>query len=113
MACFRFKAQPQTQRPTQDLQSDFVAAIASDLDLDIVFSSLFEVNCAGIGGGQYSGTMFSAFFVNDNPKSIEFEIRSSESQFSKVNRAMLLTLALYNKAEAVCFCGPVMPPIHA
>ena len=71
------------------------------------------MNCAGMSGGQYSGTMFSAFFVNDNPTSIEFEIRSSESQFSKMNRAMLLTLELYKKAEAVCFCGPVMPSLHA
>ena len=113
MACFRFRAQSQTQRLTQDFQSDFVAAIVSDLDLDVVFASLFEVNCAGMSGGQYSGTMFSAFFVNDNPTSIEFEIRSSESQFSKINRAMLLTLALYKKAEAICFCGPVMPSITA
>jgi hypothetical protein len=113
MACFRFRAQSQTQHPTQDFQSDFVAAVVSDLDLDVVFSSLFEVNCAGISGGQYAGTIFSAFFVNDNPTSIEFEIRSSESQFSKINRAMLLTLALYKKAEVVCFCGPVSPSILA
>ena len=111
MACFRFRAQSQTQRPTQDFQSDFIAAIASDLDLDVVFESLFEVNCAGMSGGQYSGTMFSAFFYNDNPTAIEFEIRSSESQFSTINRAMLLTLALYKKAAAVYFCGPVMPSI--
>lgn len=113
MACFRFRAQSQTQRPTQDFQSDFVAAVLLDPDLDVVFSSLFEVNCAGISGGQYAGTIFSAFFVNDNPTSIEFEIRSSESQFSKINRAMLLTLALYKKAEVVCFCGPVRPSIPA
>ena len=113
MACFRFRAQSQTQRLTQDFQSDFVAAVLLDLDLDVVFSSLFEVNCAGISGGQYAGTIFSAFFVNDNPTSIEFEIRSSESQFSKINRAMLLTLALYKKAEVVCFCGPVRPSIPA
>ena len=111
MACFRFRAQSQAQRLTQDFQSDFVAAVVSDLDLDVVFSSLFEVNFAGISGGQYAGTMFSAFFVNDNPTSIEFEIRSSESQFSKINRAMLLTLALYKKAEVVYFCGPVRPSI--
>jgi hypothetical protein len=111
MACFRFRAQSQTQRLTQDFQSDFIAAVVSDLD--VVFSSLFEVNCAGISGGQYAGTIFSAFFVNDNPTSIEFEIRSSESQFSKINRAMLLTLALYKKAEVVCFCGPVRPSILA
>ena len=113
MACFRCRAQSQTQRLTQDFQSDFVAAVVLDLDLDVVFSSLFEVNCAGISGGQYAGTIFSAFFVNDNPTSIEFEIRSSESQFSKINRAMLLTLALYKKAEVVCFCGPVRPSIPA
>ena len=111
MACFRFRAQSQTQRLTQDFQSDFVAAVLLDPDLDVVFSSLFEVNCAGISGGQYAGTIFSAFFVNDNPTSIEFEIRSSESQFSKINRAMLLTLALYKKAEVVYFCGPVRPSI--
>ena len=113
MACFRFRAQSQTQRLTQDFQSDFVAAVLLDPDLDVVFSSLFEVNCAGISGGQYAGTIFSAFFVNDNPTSIEFEIRSSESQFSKINRAMLLTLALYKKAEVVYFCGPVRPSIPA
>ena len=113
MACFRFRAQSQTKRPTQDVQSDFIAAIASDPDLDVVFESLFEVNCAGMSGGQYSGTMFSAFFYNDNPTAIEFEIRSSESQFSTINRAMSLTLALYKKAEAVYFCGPVMPSIPA
>ena len=113
MACFRFRAQSQTKRPTQDVQSDFIAAIASDPDLDVVFESLFEVNCAGMSGGQYSGTMFSAFFYNENPTAIEFEIRSSESQFSTINRAMSLTLALYEKAEAVYFCGPVMPSIPA
>ena len=111
MACFRFRAQSQTQRPTLDFQSDFVAAIVSDLDIDVVFSSLFEVNCAGISGGQFSGTMFSAFFINDNPTSIEFEIRSSESQFSRINRAMLLTRALYKKVEADYFCTPIMPSV--
>ena len=113
MACFRFRAQSQLQPSSQDVQSSFVLDIVSDLDLDVVSSSLFELSCVGISGTKFSGTKFSVFFISENPSSIEFEIRSSESQFSKINRAMLLTLALYKKAEAVCFCGPVMPSIPA
>jgi hypothetical protein len=83
MACFRFRAQSQTQRLTQDFQSDFVAAVLLDPDLDVVFSSLFEVNCAGISGGQYAGTIFSAFFllmIIQHPLSLRLEVQSLNFQ---------------------------------
>ena len=51
------------------------------------------------------------FFISENPTSIEFEIRSSESQFSRINRAMLLTRVLYKKAESDYVCTPIMPSV--
>ena len=111
MACFRFRAQSQLQPSSQDAQSSFVLDIVSDLNLDVVSSSLFELSCVGISGTQFSGTKFSVFFISENPTSIEFEIRSSESQFSRINRAMLLTRALYKKVEADYFCTPIMPSL--
>ena len=109
MACFRFRAQSSLQHSTQDLQSRFVLDMVSDLDLDVVSSGLFELSCIGISGSQYSGTKFSVFSSAKNPTSIEFEIRSSESQFSRINCAMLLTRALYKKAESDYVCTPIMP----
>ena len=111
MACFRFRAQSPLKHSTQDLQSRFVLDMVSDLDLDVVSSSLFELSCVGISGSQYSGTKFSVFFISENPTSIEFEIRSSESQFSRINRAMLLTRVLYKKAESDYVCTPIMPSV--
>ena len=111
MACFRFRAQSQLQPSTQEFQSNFVLDLISELDLDVVSSSLFELSCVGISGSEYSGTKFSVFFVSENPASIEFEIRSSESQFSRINRAMLLTRALYKKAEVDYVCTPIMPSV--
>ena len=111
MACFRFRAQSPLQLSTQDLQSSFVLDMISDLDLDVVSSSLFELSCVGISGSQFSGTKFSVFFISENPTSIEFEIRSSESQFSRINRAMLLARALYKKAESDYVCTPIMPSV--
>ena len=111
MACFRFRAQSQLQPSSQDVQSTFVLNIVSDLDLDVVSSSLFELSCVGISGTQFSGTKFSVFFISENPTFIDFEIRSSESQFSRINRAMLLTRALYKKVEADYFCTPIMPSL--
>ena len=111
MACFRFRAQSQLPPSTQDFQSSFALDLLSDLDLDVVSSSLFELSCVGISGSEYAGTKFSVFFISENPTSIEFEIRSSESQFSRINRAMLLTRALYKKAEADYVCTPIMPSV--
>ena len=111
MACFRFRAQSQLQSSSQDAQSNFLLDMVSDLDLDVVSSSLFELSCVGISGSQFSGTKFSVFFISENPMSIEFEIRSSESQFSRINRAMLLTQALYKKAESDYICTPIMPSV--
>ena len=111
MACFRFRAQSPLQHSTQELQSRFVLDMVSNLDIDVVSSSLFELSCIGISGSQYSGTKFSVFFISENPTSIEFEIRSSESQFSRINCAMLLTRALYKKAESDYVCTPIMPSV--
>ena len=111
MACFRFRAHSQLPPSTQDSQSSFVLDMISDLDLDVVSSSLFELSCIGISGSEYSGTKFSVFFISENLTSIEFEIRSSESQFSRINRAMLLTRALYKKAESNCVCTPIIPSV--
>ena len=111
MACFRFRAQSSLQLSTQDLQSSFVLDMVSDLDLDVVSSSLFELSCVGTSGSEYSGTKFSVFFISENPTSIEFEIRSSESQFSRINRAMLLTRELYRKVEADYVCTPITPSV--
>ena len=61
MACFRFRAQSPLQHSTQDLRSRFVLNMVSDLDLDVVSSSLFELSCVGISGSQYSGTKCSVF----------------------------------------------------
>ena len=111
MACFRFRAESQFPPSTQDFQSSFVLDMISDLDLDVVSSSLFELSCVGMSGSEYAETKFSVFFISENLTSIEFEIRSSESQFSRINRAMSLTRALYKKAESDYVCTPIMPSV--